>query len=258
MQCYQSAEKWFLPVSDLPIAEITIEQLQYCLDVCPCGRRTKENMKAVAGLLYKYAIPRRLATINLGKYLVINSSRPVQRIGLPVSALAVISRSVGIVPGADYILCQCYLGFRPSELLALDARDYNRTERAFTGGAKTAAGRNRIVTISPTIQPIIDGLIRGKTSGAVFCAADGRQLSLEQYREMFYSALDACGVENPIEDGRHRYTPHSCRHTFATLLKRVPGSDKDKLSLIGHSSTKMLYHYQDVHYEDLRRITDAL
>lgn len=57
---------------------------------------------------------------------------------------------------------------------------------------------------------------------------------------------------------RRRYTPHSCRHTFATLMKNVTASDKDKLALIGHTSTEMLRHYQDVNLEDLRKITDAI
>ena len=76
---------------------------------------------------------------------------------------------------------------------------------------------------------------------------------------MFYDTLDKIGVENPIgPDGYHRYTPHSCRNTFATLMKRVAGADKDKLALIGHTSNEMLRHYQDVDLEDLRKITDAL
>ena len=87
-------------------------------------------------------------------------------------------------------------------------------------------------------------------------------MSIEQYRAMFYDVLDACGIENPVEgpEGakRHRYTPHSCRHTFATLMKRVEAPDKDKLSLIGHTSNEMLRHYQDVSFEDLRRVTNAL
>ena len=57
---------------------------------------------------------------------------------------------------------------------------------------------------------------------------------------------------------RHKYTPHSCRHTFATLMKRAAGSDVDKMALIGHASDEQLRDYQDVHYEDLRRIVDAL
>ena len=87
-------------------------------------------------------------------------------------------------------------------------------------------------------------------------------MSIKSYRELFYSVLESCGIENPIEekDGirRRRYTPQSCRHTFATMMKRVEGADKDKLALMGHTSTEMLRHYQDVSYEDLRKVTDAI
>ena len=170
--------------------------------------------------------------------------------------------NVGTIPGADYVACQCYLGFRPSEFLSLDVKDYDRKERAFVGGAKTDAGRDRTVTVSPKIQPIIDRLVKDKLAGPVFCAPDGGLLTIKAYRELFYSVLDTCGIHNPITlvDGveRHLYTPHSCRHTFATLMKRVSGADKDKLELIGHTSTQMLRHYQDVAFDDLRKITDAI
>ena len=67
------------------------------------------------------------------------------------------------------------------------------------------------------------------------------------------------GIDNPVDElGRHKFTPHSCRHTFATLLKRVPGADKDKLALMGHESAEQLREYQDVAFDDLRRITDIL
>ena len=87
-------------------------------------------------------------------------------------------------------------------------------------------------------------------------------MGIAAYRRLFYSTLEECGVENPTEEkdgvSRRKYTPHSCRHTFATLMKNAPGSDKDKLELMGHTSTEMLRHYQDVSLEDLRKITDAL
>lgn len=57
---------------------------------------------------------------------------------------------------------------------------------------------------------------------------------------------------------RRKYTPHSCRHTFASMMKNVQGADKDKLALIGHTSTEMLRHYQDVDVEGLRRIIEAM
>lgn len=262
LDCYKAAIKYFRDVWFFKMSDITVDDLQECMDACTKGKRTKENMKALCGLLYKYAIPRRLAALNMGQYLIVDAEGGEGKDALPDAALKSIEEHAADVVGADYVLCQCYLGFRPSEFLALDVGDYNSTERAFVGGAKTEAGKNRVVTVSPKIQPYIDKLVNGKDVGPVFCGADGSALDIKSYRSMFYEVLDSCGVENPIseQDGikRRKYTPHSCRHTFATLMKRVAGSDKDKLELIGHSSTAMLRHYQDVSFADLRQITDKI
>lgn len=262
IDCYKAAMKYFKSIYFLVLDDITVDDLQECMDDCPKGKRTRENMKALVGLLYKYAIPRHLANLNMGQYLIVGCGESGNKEALPDEAVKALEKNVDTIPGADYVLCQCYLGFRPSEFLALDAINYNRKEKAFIGGAKTEAGKDRIVTISPKIQPIINKLLENKLSGPVFCNPDGSAMSIKSYRELFYSVLESCGIENPIEekDGirRRRYTPHSCRHTFATMMKRVEGADKDKLALMGHTSTEMLRHYQDVSYEDLRKVTDAI
>lgn len=261
MDCYRAAMKHFAPLWHEPFAEINVDDLQECMDET-IGKRTQQNMKALCGLLYKYAIPRNLAVLNMGQYLVVNGEGGIGKEGLPLDSLEILKKNIGKVPYVDYIVAQCYMGFRPSELLELDASNYDRKNKAFTGGAKTEAGRNRTVTVSPKIQPIIDRLTERKLSGPVFCAPDGNPLSIEEYRKEFYKALDACGIENPVivinNVNRRTYTPHSCRHTFSTLMKKVQAPDKDKLALIGHTSTEMLRHYQDVDMEGLRRITDAI
>jgi len=261
MDCYRAAMKHFSPVWNEAMRDITVDDLQECMDDVN-GKRTQENMKAVCGLLYKYAIPRNMATLNMGQYLVVNGSAGIGKEGLPIEALEKLKEHTDIVPYADYIVAQCYLGFRPSELLDLDAASYDRKRKTFTGGAKTEAGKNRIVTVSPKIQPIIDRLTNNKISGPVFCAENGSRMSNEEYRSKFYEALEASGIDNPITEvngvKRRKYTPHSCRHTFSTLMKNVQAPDKDKLALIGHTSTEMLRHYQDVDIESLRRITDAI
>ena len=264
LDCYAAANKYFSGIHRLKLSEISVDDLQECMDDCPKGKRTRENMKALAGLLYKYAIPRNMAPngLNLGQYLIVGDGETGNKDALPEDAVKRLEAKVGEVNGADYVLCQCYLGFRPGELIALDAINYNRKERAFVGGSKTDAGRDRVVTVSPKIQPIVDRLTRDKVAGPVFCASDGSAMTIKAYRALFYQVLEACGIENPTEerDGikRRKYTPHSCRHTFATLMKRVPGADKDKLELMGHTSTTMLRHYQDVNFDDLRRITDVI
>lgn len=265
MDCYQAAMNYYKPIWHLPVQDIDIDDLQECLDECEQGRRTKENMKALANLLYKYGIPRHYIreNLNLAPYLVIrDNSDEINKTAITDDDLEKLKRKLGKVPYADYVYAQCYLGFRPSEFLALDVQDYNATEKAFVGGAKTEAGKGRAVTVSPKIQPIIDRLVSGKTSGPVFCDADGGPITIKTYRAIFYDVLDQCGIDNPtiVIDGKtfHLKTPHSCRRTFATLMKRVDGNDKDKLELIGHTSGKMLRHYQGVSFTDLRKITDVL
>jgi len=261
LNCYRAAYKHYAPVWAANFAEITIDDLQECVDSAAAGKRTRENMKALAGLLYKYAIPRHLAALNIAQYLTVTGETGQGKEGLPLEALAAIAAAVGRVPYADYVTAQCYLGFRPSELLALTVSDYDAARRVFVGGAKTDAGKNRTVPVSRKIQAIVDRLA-GKPFGYVFSRPDGTQMPIEEYRRKFYAVLDACGIENPTYTAngveRRKYTPHSCRHTFATLIKSVQAPDKDKLELMGHTSTEMLRHYQDVDVDALRKIVDAI
>lgn len=264
MNCYKAAYKYFSPIYYLKIADIDIDDLQECLDDCPRGKRTKENMKAIVSLVYKYGIPRHVIpeNLNLSPFLIVSGDGAAHRAAFSDVELEKIKKACGIVPHAEEIYTLIYTGFRPSEFLALTAEDYDKTRQTLTGGAKTDAGRGRVVTLSPKIKPIVARL--AASGGHLIKNADGKAWTLKAWTEnAFYPALEQIGIENPmveISGGllRHRLTPHSCRHTFATLLKRTAGADKDKMELIGHASGEMLRYYQDVELDDLRRITDAI
>lgn len=259
INCYKAAEKYFADIAHWQLRDVEIDDLQDCLDECPYGKRTRENMKALCGLMYKYAIPRGYAELNLGPYLIVSGESSASRESFTAEQIEMIHNAIGQVPYADYIYCMCYLGFRPSEALALNVSSYDPMRRTLTGGAKTDAGRNRTVTISPKILPIIMRLAKGRTAGALFCDKNGQAFRYGHFRKnVFYPALEAIGIPNPVEDGIHKYSPHTCRHTFATLMKRIGAPEKDKMELIGHASPEMLRYYQDVRVDDLRKITDAL
>ena len=129
--------------------------------------------------------------------------------------------------------------------------DYH--EGYFIGGAKTEAGKNRIVTISPKIYDMVKKYA-AENNEYVFSNNQGKKLSEEQFRSNFYNIVESIGISND----NHNYTPHCCRHTFATLMKRVQGADRDKMALIGHSSEEMLRYYQDTNINDLKKITDKI
>lgn len=259
IDCYKAADKYFSPIEFRKLKDIEIDDLQECIDDCPHGKRTRQNMKALCGLMYKYAVPRGYAELNLAQYLIVGGEGGAERESFNAEQIEKLRIASGSVPYADYIYCMCYLGFRPSEFLALRVQDYDPVSQTLTGGAKTNAGKNRIVTISPKLRPIIDGIVSTRTSGALFCDENGKEFNYDRFRDSaFYNALELSGIENPVEKGRHKYSPHTCRHTFATLMKNVPGAEKDKMRLIGHASSEMLRYYQKVEIDDLRKITDSL
>lgn len=262
--CYKAAVKYFEPVFAMRMDEISIDDLQECLDDCPKGKRTRLNMKVVCGLLYKYAIPRKLIpdNLNLAFYLKADGDGPPARDSFTDAEIEQIKKACGKVPHAEDIYCMIYTGFRPSEFLALAAADYDQSRKTLVGGSKTRAGKNRVVTLSPKIAPIIER--RAASGGVLFPDPSGKVWRIQNFTaDAFYPALETIGIDNPLVDAgggtkRHRISPHSCRHTFATLMKRVGGAEKDKLELIGHASGEMLRYYQDVTLDDLRKITDAL
>lgn len=262
MNCYRSGFKLFEALWWVPMEELDVDDLQDCLDDADVGKRTKENARAALGLVYKYGIPRNVIPKdrNLAPFLRINADGAASgKTGFSREELEKIRQAAQKGDAeAVRVLCHCYLGFRPTALLQLRVADYDAKGRAFVGGIKTEAGKGRTVTVSPKIQSYVDKLTAGEPGSYVF-GRDGEQEGLREYREAFYALLERLGIDNPVdEQGRHRITPHSCRHTFATLLKRAQGSDKDKLELIGHTSTAQLRDYQDVDLQDLRSITDQL
>ena len=262
MNCYRAGFRLFAPLWSVKLEDLDIDDLQDCLDDSDAGKRTRQNAKAVLGLVYKYGIPRDAVPKdrNLAQFLrITDPGESSKKPGLSLAELDLVRVAAeGGDPVARIVLCHCYLGFRPSALLQLTAADYDPERRCFVGGIKTEAGKGRTVTVSPKIQAHVDAL-RDVSGGGYIFGRSGAALNLSDYRALFYELLDRLGIQNPVdEQGRHRLTPHSCRHTFATLLKRAKGADADKLALIGHTSTAMLREYQDVPVDDLRAITDQL
>ena len=261
LNCYKAAFKYFKPLYPMQISDIEIDDLQECIDDCPHGKRTKQNMKALAGLMYKYAIPRQLAQLNLAEYLKVDGDSAAHRSSFNDIQLAQIKKACGVVPHADLIYILIYLGFRPSEFVNLTVADYDKERGIIVGGAKTEAGKGRIVPVSSKIKPMLDAILPEK--GYIIPLDERVDRRKVFTNEMFYPALEQIGIDNPMVEiaggkMRHMYTPHSCRHTFATLMKRVDGADKDKQELIGHASSEMLRYYQDVELNDLRAIIEAI
>ena len=245
INCYKAAYKQFSALYYQEVRNIKSENLQLCVDQCPHGRRTKENMKALGTSLWKYAMQLDIVDRNYAEYIYIKKEEKTEKTAFSTEQIQTMWNSVAAVPDLKYVLVLCYTGMRLNEMLSAKTENYNRELGYFVAGSKTEAGKNRIITISPKISHFFEDF--GKGEYLFF----NKKTAAKPFREKtFYPALSALGIED--------VTPHQCRHTFATLMKNVNAPATDKQKLIGHSKFEMTAHYTHTDIASLKKITDSL
>ena len=251
INCYKSAYKYFSPLYYVEIAKIRTEHMQKCIDECPHGKRTKENMKALGTSLWRYAMQLDIVDRNYAEYIYIHKEEQAEKIAFSKAQLDTMWANVDQVPNIKYVLVLCYTGMRLSEMLGAMTENYDPEEGFFVTGVKTDAGKNRVITISPKIRPFFAEFGQGKH---LFT-----DLSAKKFRsDIYYPALQALDLDALDNEGDHIYTPHCCRHTFATLMKNVNAPATDKQKLIGHAKFEMTAHYTHTDLESLKKITDNI
>lgn len=252
---YKAAYKYFAPLYYIEVAKVKTEHLQKCIDDCPHGRRTKENMKAVGTCMFRLAMQLDVVDRNYAEYVYIPKEDKEERLAFSSEQLKTMWDNVSIFPDLKYVLILCYTGMRIGEMLGSETEKYNKEEQYFVTGSKTDAGKNRTITISPRILPFFEDFGKGE----YLFFDKNKKLSEKDFRNnIFYPALQKVGIDQVDKDGSHLYTPHCCRHTFATLMKDVDAPTTDKQKLIGHKKFEMTAHYTHTDVESLRKITDKL
>lgn len=261
LACYRASYNHFKPIWGMKFRELGTDDLQACVDEGQKGRRTKELMKALGNLLYKYAASRKIVTHNYAQYIFVGKDKKGTHPAFTPQQVEQIRRACGHIPYAEYVYCMIYLGFRPNEMLSLKRDAYHNENGVeyFIGGFKTAAGTDRPVTISPKIKPYVRELVM-QADPWIFPKPEGGLMDDDCFRDrIFYPLLAALNIQ-PIPSKEHpaELVPYSCRHTFANLMKDVGGSDTDKSALMGHSDITMTKYYQSSDLASIQRITDAL
>ncbi len=274
MGCYKYAYKHFSRLHGTYMDQITSDELQACMDACKAGKRTHQNMKCVAGLLWGYAFDHNAVRKDITDNLYIGKGESVQRDPVEAHEVEAIRDSIGKYRYAEYIYCLCFLGFRPGELLELkkdmlhcamipEEKDTEVPVWYFVNGKKTPAGKDRIVVVPDQILEIV--LSRLFIPGTdlmfpmyQFSRKEGNPFT--GFKQMSHDYLNK-HVFKPIMESlgfSSAKVPYSCRHTYADMLKNASGSDKDKAALIGHS--KYLFtqdRYQSTAINDLKMIVDS-
>lgn len=151
-----------------------------------------------------------------------------------------------------------YMGFRLGEMTILRPEHIHIDDGYVIGGIKTEAGRDRIIPFPPNI-PEIEGffskwLIGTKPEERLF------PVTSKRFRHLyFYQPLSELGMIDGTLlpgsgntwtfDNPHHLTPHSTRHTFASLSASAGMRPENLQKTIGHadySTTAEVYIHKNI------------
>lgn len=129
------------------------------------------------------------------------------------------------------ILFQCYMGWRPSEMILLKKENINLDDMTITFGMKTKAGRNRTVPVHQRVQSFLHYFIaRSDDSEWLFPSRCKKEHSLgySGYNKYFKITIEKYGLDT-------NHTPHDCRKQFVTMAKEAGVDEYALKRLVGHA-----------------------
>ena len=262
--CYRAAFAYFSALHGRTVRTITAGELQDCLDQCPRGHRTHQNMKCTAGLLWAYAIDHNLADRDVTENLYIGKGASVQREPLSDLEVEKIRKEIGTDKYAAYVYALCYLGYRPGEMLEIrkdQVHDHNGSLYIIEG-KKTDAGRDRIVPVHQKIRPIIEQQLKLEGTDFLFPMyrynRNGEFIGFKEMNDNYFNKYAFRPLADRLGIPKNK-VPYSARHTFSDKLKDADGTDKVKASLIGHSDYKFTQKkYQSTNMDELKVAMDSI
>lgn len=223
---YETAFKHLQLIHHVPIDTLTLKDIQPIFDqqMRDHASYAKMNrMRIVLNHCYKHALKYDLASTNYAQYIDFYESREEVETRQPFDDDTI--RKLWALrddPDAQAVLVMIYTGMRPGEFTTIRKDHVHLEERYMIGGIKTAAGKDRIIPIHEAIAPFIGQMLQRSRNAWLF--GSGRY---QAYLRSSYSVLKKRMGFN--------YTPHSCRHTFATLAKMAGMDEYARKKIMGHA-----------------------
>lgn len=249
---YTSMWKRYEQIYSIPMREIKTAHFQGIINQAT-SKSAAETLKAMACMLCKYAMENDILSKNYGEFIRIPKfQKKEKRIFTPEEIEILWNHSDD--KRAQVILFMIYTGLRIGELANLKVSDIYLDDGYIICGEKTEAGRNRIVPLPPNIPEIsefLKNLVEESTGGKIF------NNSMDYIRnEYFYSAVVDFGIADGFKDRKTKKykmsgnypTPHSTRHTFASLCSASGMKPENLQKIIGHSNfntTAEIYIHQN-------------
>ena len=237
---YKSAWKHFEPIKNILMSEIRTADLQDIVNA-HSGVGVSRGIKTLAKALCKYAMENDIIDKNYADFIQLPKTERAEKLTFTSEQIAALWKHSDD-KRVRIILVMIYMGFRISELLELKRDNVHLEKGYIRGGKKTAAGRDRIIPFPPNIPEI-------KEFVAEWIPTAGENGTLLPYKErafrinVFYAPLIQLGMIDAYINKNHNVifaspchlTPHSTRHTFASLSVAAGMRPEYLQRIIGHA-----------------------
>lgn len=235
--------KYLEPLRNDKFRNIRTEDIQKCIDTATSkgkSRATCEKIKQLYSQLCKYAMQYDIINKNYAEFIKLPKIQKNEKeIFTDQHIKLLFDHSDNET--AMIILILIYTGFRIGELFDIKKETVFLDEKYIIGGKKTEAGTNRIVPINEKIYDFVKYWYN-KNGEYLISNSMGNRMNEKNFRERnYYPYLKEIGIP--------KKTPHSTRHTFATLMQRAGVNPEDLTKIIGHaqySTTADHYIHQDI------------
>ena len=229
---------------------------------------TKSRIKSLFNNMLDYAVEYEIVDKNYARTFdisddVIKEMKEAKRNHIPFSdsEMSALWSNVNKVKFVDWILIQCYMGWRPQELATLRLDEVNLDQWYMCAGMKTEAGKQRIVPIHSKIKDLVKQNYEfAESIGSEFLFNDKGQthagswaVTYDKYSNRFKKVVDQLGL-NPA----HR--AHDPRNTFITNGKKANMDEYALKEMVGHSVkdiTESTYTLRDLEWlrQDLEKLS---
>lgn len=245
VDAYNAAWKYINTYSSKKFKDLRASDIQVCIDdAVKLGKSkaTCDKIRSLYSQLCKYAMSQDIVTQNYAQFLKMpKSSKKEKDIFTEAEIKSLLSHDSEET--AMIILILLFSGMRIGELFDIKKEMVylNDTPPRIIGGKKTEAGTNRIIPIHSSILKYVQ-YFYSKTGKYLISNAIGNRMSEKNFRERnYYPYLKKLGIP--------KKTPHSTRHTFATMLQACGAKPEDLIKVIGHAdyeTTTENYIHQDI------------
>lgn len=228
---------------------------EFVLDLTCCGKR-KKNILVPLKSLYKFAIKRKFASVNIMENL---DKIKTDKMSISPFSKEEVKTIIDNAPSeyVAFIKTLFFTGARFGELAGLpwDCVDFSRNVLKIrqtlvygTLGRVKTTGSNREIKMTATVvEALYPMKTRTKANAFVFLDKNGQPMTPDHFREVIWKPL--------LKKISIEYRPPmQTRHTFATLAIDAGENLGWVREMLGHSSLQMIFN---VYYKWIKRSNDG-